>query len=150
MPAPLKKIGKAKIDLEAELWFVEGRLDKYCFNRRLVDTRSDIKAVKSKYTKSITTPTPSMRKPTRREEHFKARADYRRELKECLTKVYQEMLEESFQFPIRLRRDKDFDHKSDWRYCLYQGHIYRFDQAGYTDEEMVGRIVSLESPTQKE
>ena len=145
-----KKLGKAKIDLEDELWQPEGRTQKFHFNRRLVDTRSDVKAVKAKYTKFITRNTPSMKRPVKREEHFKIREDYQRELEECLKQVYQEMLAESFTYPILLRRDKDYDHKIDWRYCLYQGYIYQFDHSGYSDEEMVSRILQLESKGKKE
>jgi hypothetical protein len=145
-----KKLGKAKIDLNDELWLVEGRTEKFHFNRRLVDTRSDVKGVKSKYAKFIQVNTPSMRKPNRREEHFKVRDDYKRDLSECLKHVYEEMLAESFTYPILLRRDKDFDHKIDWRYCLYQGYIYQFDHSGYSDEEMINQIqVAFPSQTEK-
>ena len=140
-----KRLGKAQINLDEELWSVEGRLGKFHLNRRLVDTRPEVKAVKSKYAKFVTGNTPSERRPTRREEHFRMRKDYQRELHECLTKVYEEILQESFTYPILLRRDKDFDHKSDWRYCIYKGLIYQFDRAGYSDEEMMSRILKLEA-----
>ena len=146
MPSPPKKLGKAKIDLEYELWFAEGRTDKFHFNRRLVDTRPDVKAVKAKYTKYITRNTPSMKRPVKREEHFKVKEDYERELRECLKRVFEEMLTESFTYPILLRRDKDYDHKIDWRYCLYQGYIYQFDHSGYSDEEMIRQIQAAFPP----
>lgn len=149
MPIPPKKLGKAKIDLESELWFAEGRPDQYHFNRRLVDTRSDVKAVKSKYAKFVQSNTPSMRKPVQREEHFRMRDDYRRELHDCLVKVYGELLTESMTYPILLRRTRDFDHQSDWRYCIYQGYIYQFDKAGYSDEEMIDRIRAEFPPEEK-
>lgn len=145
MSAPPKKLGKAKIDLDDELWLVEGRTEKFHFNRRLVDTRPDVKAVKAKYVKFVTANTPSMRKPRKREAHFQIRDEYKKELHECLVKVYEEMLVESFTYPILLRRDKDFDHKIDWRYCLYQGYIYQFDHSGYSDEEMVSQILKSEA-----
>ena len=140
MSIPPKKLGKAKIDLDDELWLAEGRREKFHFNRRLVDTRPDVKAVKAKYVKFVTASTPSMRKPRKREAHFQIRDEYKKELHECLTKAYDEILAESFDFPVKLRGYKDFDHKSDWRYCLYKGQIYQFDQAGYSDEEMVSQI----------
>ena len=68
------------------------------------------------------------------------REDYERDLSECLKKVYEEIWTESFTYPILLWRDKDFDHKIDWRYALYKGYIYKFDHPGYSDEEMIRQI----------
>ena len=133
----VKKLGKAQIELTDELWFVEGKHDKYHMNRRLVDTRTDVKSFKAQYVKLIRKNVPHMRQHEAREKHFKTRAEYREGLKGLLTRVYEEIKEESFTYPILLRRARDFDHRSDWRYCIYQGEIYQFDRGGYSSEEMV-------------
>lgn len=139
----VKKIGKAKIELADELWFVEGKDDRYHMNRRFVDTRADVKSFKARYAKWIRKNTPHMRQREAREAHFRVRREYRKGLQELLTKVYEEIREGSFSGPIPLRRAKDFDHRSDWRYCLYRGEIYQLDRAGYSSDEMIELIAKL-------
>ena len=143
----VKKLGKAEIELTDELWFVEGRADQYHMNRRLVDTRPDVKSFKAQYVKMIRKNTPAMKQPQAREEYFKIRDEYSAGLKKLLTKVYQEIKEESFTYPIPLRRAKDFDHRSDWRCCLYKGEIYQFDRGGYSSGEMAELIWEFEQQT---
>lgn len=140
----VKKLGKAAIELTDELWFVEGRTDKYHMNRRLVDTRADVKSYKARYAKMIRKNTPHMRQRQEREEYFKIRDEYRTGLKDLLTKIYQEIKEDSFASPIPLRRAKDFDHLIDWRCCLYRGEIYEFDRGGYSSTEMAELISEFE------
>ena len=113
-------------------------------DRRLVDTRPDVKSFKAKYAKWIRKNTPHMRRREAREEHFRVRGEYRKGLQELLTKVYDEIREESFSDPILLRRAKDFDHRSDWRCCLYKGEIYQFDKASYSSGEMIELIAEVE------
>ena len=36
-----------------------------------------------------------------------------------------------------------------WQYCLYRGNIYKFDRAGYSDEEAVLQIIDLEDRERK-
>ncbi len=143
----VKKIGKAKADLEQGLWSVEAKSEQFIMNPRRVDTRSDVKALKSSYSRHAGKIPPSMRRPKERDEHFKQQKDLKAELKKLLAGVYAEILKESFSSPILLRKDKDYDHKIDWRYCLYQGMIYQFDRPGYPEDEMIQQITHLQSRT---
>jgi len=136
----VKKIGKGKADPETGLWGVEAESDRFRMNQRRVDTRPDIKALQSAYLRYASRRTPSTRRPQLHEEHVRQQKNFKTELKKLLAQVYQEILQESFTDPIPLRKDRDYDHKSDWRYCLYQGIIYQFDRAGYRDDEMIRQI----------
>ena len=138
-----KKLGKAKIDLEKELWQLVEKKGAFLFNRRLVDTRPEIKEVRAKFGKAIQKSTPPVRKYEKREEYVTANKEYRKQMTDVLTKIYQEMLEDSHTTPIKLRRDRDYDHKGDWRYCLYRGIVYQFDRPGYTENEMLNQILTL-------
>lgn len=135
----VKKIGPAKINLKEELW-VTPNGGEFLNSRRLVDQRPDVKAVKARHKKFIQVDTPSRRKPNKREAYFQALEAYQKDLRECLGKVYTEIFEESFSYPILLNRHRDFDHKSDWRYCLFEGVVYQFDRPAYSDEEMIQQI----------
>ena len=139
----VKELGKAGLNLSDELWFVEGGKEKFRMNRRLVDTRPDVKSLKARYVKAIRKNTPSIRQRERREEFFNVREEYKQKLNELLAKVYEEIKEESCTYPLPLRRDKDFDHRGDWRYCLYEGRIYEFNRAGYSTDEMKDLITDF-------
>lgn len=151
MPKPgwVKKIGKAKLDLKKELWYVDDKEGAYINNRRLVDTRKDLKALKLQHSKGIGVDTPSRRKPTKRQEYFKNIEAYQKERDLLLAKIYEEIRAESFNFPIPLCKDRDYEHKSDWRYCMYKGIIYQFDRPGYMDDEMIPAIEALEVSSAK-
>ncbi len=136
----VKKIGEAKIDLDAELWYVEGVDDRFQNDRRLIDTRPEIKTLKSTYMKVRRMDTPSRRKPIKRDAYFQARDEYRHELRETLNLVYQDLLEESQSFPIPLQKCKDYNHPREWRHALYQGMIYEFDRHGASSDEKVEAI----------
>ena len=142
----VKKIGKGKVDLETGLWGVEAKSEQFMMNQRLVDGRSDVKALKAAYSRQAGKKPPSIRHPKEREAHLRHQKDLKEELKKLLVQVYAEILKESFSYPVPLRKDRDYDHKSDWRYCLYQGTIYQFDRPGYRDDEMIEQIKASQSP----
>ncbi|TSC57235.1 MAG: HNH endonuclease [Candidatus Peregrinibacteria bacterium Greene0416_62] len=54
---------------------------------------------------------------------------------------------------LRTREKKQrlslFPASGSWQYCLHQGNIYKFDRAGYSDEEMVLQIIDLEDRERK-
>ncbi len=140
----IKKLGKAKINLEEELWTIEGRhADQFVMNRRLVDTRQDVKQLK-KAGKRIHRRPPSKNRLQRREAFFKAKTEYDKFFLDGLAKVYEDLLEESFHSPILLMRHRDYDHPRDWRYCLYRGVIYQLDRSDYSDAEIMRRIEEQE------
>lgn len=140
---PVKKIGKAKAFPEDGLWGIDTKPERYSMNERLVDLRPDIKAMKHVYLKHVGTQPPSPKYIAKREEYYRRREVLRKEQYHLIRKVYAEILEDSFIRPIPLRKDKDYDHKGDWRYCLYQGIIYQFDRPGYSGDEMISRIEQL-------
>ena len=141
----IKKLGKAVIDLDEELWCSEKGNEKFLMNRRLIDARPDIKALKGHYAKSLNQDRKlTVGREQKRDKLIKTRTDYRRELRENLAKIYEEIFQSSFNSPLQLRRHRDFDHNSDWRYCLYKGRIYQFDRPGYSDEEMIEQINAVE------
>ena len=140
----VKKIGKAKVDPETGLWGVETKPGLFfIMKQRLVEKRSDIKTSRAAYSKFSGKKPPSRRNPQKREAHFQQQKDLKAEGQKFLMLAYAEILKESFTDPVPLRKDRDTDHKSDWRYCLYQGIIYQFDRPGYRDERMVQEIQSL-------
>lgn len=141
----VKKIGKAVFDIETEAWEIAGGGDQFLVNRRLIDSRKDVKAVKSQYMKPLHKNTPSRRQHEKREEYFHALEECRLKMREVLAGAYAEIMEDSFQFPVMLRRQKDYDHHLEWRYCLFEGVIYHFDRIGYSDEEMIRQIRALEA-----
>ncbi len=141
----VKKIGKGKADPETGLWGAEQKSERFMMNQRLVDRRPDVKTLKTAYSRHAGKKPPPMRRPQEREEHLRHRKDLKTELQKLLAQVYAEILEESFSYPLPLRKDRDTDHKSDWRYCLYQGIIYQFDRPGYRDEEMIRQISALQT-----
>ncbi len=140
----MKKLGKAKIDLERGLWYVESKPEHFHMNRRLVDTRPDVKKFMNKFRKEINQKRPSKRQPLLREQYFKERSENRRQKTLFWTRVYKDIYEESFVYPLPLRLDHDFDHKSDWRYGMYQGIIYFFDKPDLSDEAMIREINAFE------
>lgn len=139
----VKKLGKAGIDLEEEVWTVPNSRETFLMNRRLIDTRPDIKVAAKRYQKSAQKKKPSFRDTEKRKEYFKEKDELAREFKSCLKKVYGEISEESFRFPVRLRLARGFSARSDWRYCLYQGEIYQLDREGYSDDEIIAKINEL-------
>jgi hypothetical protein len=136
----VKKIGNGKADPETGMWSVEAKSERFIMNQRLVDGRSDVKALKYASSRPAAKNTSSTPRPKIHEEYLQRRKHLKTELKKLLRQVYEEILKESFSCPIPLRKDKDYDHKSDWRYCLYQGIIYQFDRPGYGDDEMIRQI----------
>ena len=136
----VKKIGIGKADIETGLWVVEAKSERFIMNQRLVETRSDVKALRSAYSRHASKYPPSVRRSKEREEHFQQQKNLKMELQKLLAQVYEAILKESFSYPIPLRRDKDYDHNSDWRYCLYQGIVYQFARPGYTGDEMIEQI----------
>ena len=134
----VKKIGKAQADPEAGFWVVEMKPERFSMNQRLVDSRPDVKAMKSAHSKLARKKSPS--REDLREEHIQQKKSMKLQLQNLLKEVYEEILKESFSSPILLRKDKDYDHKGDWRYCLYQGIIYQFDRPDYPDHEMIRKI----------
>lgn len=136
----MKKLGKAKINLEKGLWYVESKPEHFHMNRRIVDTRPDVKKFMSRFRKELDAKRPSKRQPVMREKYFKERTELRRQHDLFWTRIYKEVLEDSFTYPLPLRLDHDFDHKSDWRYGMYQGIIYFFDKPDLSDEAMIREI----------
>lgn len=132
----IKKLGEAKIDVPEELWFIEGKKERYINDRRLIDRRSDLKNLKSLYAKAIQMNTPSRTKPLKREAYFQARDEYQHELKETMNLAFQEILESSNELPILLQKYKDYDHPRQWRYCLFRGIIFELDKPNYSMEEI--------------
>lgn len=136
----VKKIGKGQADPETGLWGVEAKSERFIMNQRLVNARPDVKALKYAYSRHAGKNTPSTRRPKIHDEHVQLQKNLKTELKKLLKQVYEEILKESFSYPIPLRKDKDYDHKSDWRYGLYQGVIYQFDRPDYGGDEMIRQI----------
>lgn len=136
----IKKIGKAKADLETGLWVLENKSERFEMNQRIIDSRRDVKIVRGAYLKQASRYIPSTRRPTLRAEYMAERSKLKGELDKLLAQVYVETLEDSQTCPIPLRKDRDSDHNGDWRYCLYQGMIYQFDRPGYTEDEMIEQI----------
>ena len=143
----MKKLGKAKIDLDSDLWVVEPGHQRFHMNRRIVETRSDVKKFMAKFRRATNGPRPTRRQPNKREEYFKARDESRRQARLFWSVVYKEVMNDSYEFPIQLRLDRDYDHNSDWRYCLYKGVVYHFDKPGLSDAEMIRQIEDAEPKT---
>lgn len=139
----IKRVGEAKIDLETELWYVEGYPERYQNDRRLIDLRPELKTLKKTYAKAIRMDTPSRRKPIKRDAYFQARDEYRHEFREALNQAYQDLLEESNALPISLQKTKDFNHPRQWRHTLYQGMIYELDRHGASTDQILEAIQAL-------
>ena len=142
----VKKIGKAIAIPEEELWGVVAKSEQFLMNKRMVELRPEVKKMRTVFTKFAGKRTPATRKSAKRDEYYLHRESLRAELKRVLAKVYEDIREESFDLPIQLRKNRDTDHKSDFRYCLYRGIIYQFDRPGYRDEDMIAMIQKLETP----
>ena len=141
-----QKLGKAKFELESELWALEGgRAEKFLMNQRLINARPDVKSLRASYAKIVNGKKPRAHKRRERDEYFAVRDERKDLLNQCLEKAYEEILQESFSYPIPLRRDRDYDHKGDWRYCLYKGYVYQFDKPGCSDAQMLEQIHGLET-----
>jgi hypothetical protein len=140
----VKKIGRAEINLEDELWWVRGRVEKFHMNLRLVSANNAVKASRSLYTKLSGKGRPPLRKPNKRLEHLKVVAEAKKEMQTALAAAYEEVREQSYSYPILLWKDRDFGRKMEWRCCIYKGVIYQFDKPTYSDEEMIAQIEGLE------
>ena len=138
----VKKIGKAKADIETGLWDVLQKPDQFIMNQRLVDRRPDVKAMKLAYARHSAQKPPVKKRGDRREAYYEQQKNLKAELMTLLEKVYAEILKGSFTYPVPLRKDKDTDHRSDWRYCLYQGIIYQFDRPDYPGDQMIRQILA--------
>lgn len=141
----MKKIGKARIDLEKELWTTENESAYFQNNRRLVDLRPDVKKFVAKYKRLINGKRPSRGQPLEREAFFKACDEAKRQRGIFFARIYREILEESEISPIPLSKHHDFDHTGQWRYGLYRGMIYQFDKPNLSEEEMVQQIEACEN-----
>ena len=141
----LKSLGKASMDVETELWSGLFSKETFLMNPRLVDTRADIKDLRKKYKKIAQTRTPPFRKQEDRKKYYSDRQKSLHELHEGIKKVYDEILQDSFQFPIPLRLSQGYSHRSDWRYCIFKSIVYQFDRPGYTDDEMIHQIRAWET-----
>lgn len=75
-------------------------------------------------------------------EILKEKAPYNITYKERLSNVKNHIAEtikaEMHNHPIRLKN------VGDSRYCVYKGIVYKFDRAGYSEEEMLLQIMDLE------
>ena len=141
---PAKKIGTAVFDLKTELWTTGRGSQRFHMNRRLVEKRPEVKSFQREYSKAMCVNTPSRREPERRKKYFETKDLYEKKWQECLKQVAEDIKAESFRFPVPLRLDRDFEHNSDWRYCLFHGAIYLFDKPGYSVEQMREQIETLE------
>ena len=139
-----KYLGRAEFDLEEGLWVLEGTAERFSMNLRLVETRPEVKKARSVYSKSASRKPPPKGRPAEREAHFEARDEAKRVLNGRLAAAWEEIKQDSFSAPVPLYKHRDYAHKIDWRYGLYRGAIYRFDRAGYSSEEMRGRIEGRE------
>lgn len=109
-------------------------------NQRLVEIRPDFKEYRKNYEKIVHRNTPPSRKSLKRKEYDAERLRTKKELDQMIVKIYREILQDSFSTPILLRLEKGYSRLSDWRYCLYQGNVYQFDRADYSDQEMMDQI----------
>jgi len=141
----VKKLGRAEIDLEDELWYVQGRSAKYHMNLRLVSSNRELKNARSLYAKITGKGRPPLKKPNKRAEHLRLAAEAKKEMQKALAAAYEEVLQQSHDFPIPLWKDRDFGRKIAWIYCIYRGVIYQFDKQGYSDEAMLEQIEALEN-----
>jgi hypothetical protein len=147
----VKKIGKAKLRVEDELWGVEGRSEKekYEIDRRLIEKQPEVKVLKSRYTKIATKRSPSHKKIEKREAYFTERDQTRDELKAGVIKAFEGIREESFNYPIIMRRQPDPDFRGEWRFCLYKGVIYQLDRMGYSLDAIAEQIETYETAREK-
>ncbi len=141
----VKRIGRAEIDLENELWCVEGRAEKFHMNLRYISAKPEVKAARAAYTKLASKDRPPMRKPNKRADFLKEVSLSRILLDEVLRDAFEAVRKDSYENPLKLWKDKDFGRKMDWRFCLYKGVIYQFDHQNYPDERMIGFITTLEA-----
>ena len=137
------KIGKAEIDLENELFTVELKDASFLINKRLVEKRPDFKKARANYLKTARQHTPTMRKHEKREEYFNLKNEGLEQMRAVLKVAYEEILQDSFEAPVPLRRNRDYEHAGDWRYCLYRGIVYKFDKPGLSTEEMREKVEAL-------
>ncbi len=145
----VKKIGKASLDLEKEMWRVGVGSERYKNNRRLVDTKPEVKAARHVYSRASSRHTPAKRKTEKRKAYMDEVKDLRKTYETALREAFDGVKKESFNFPILLCLDRDYDHKGDWRYCMFEGIIYQFDRPGYSDDEMTEAIRKLENKDNK-
>lgn len=145
----VRRFGKATWDSEKEMWKSQ-RGERFIINRRLVDTQPEVKAARTRYSKSSSRNTPSIRRPDSRKEYLDEVSGLRREYEEALRKAFEEVRKDSFRFPIPLRLDRDYDHTRDYRYCMYEGMIYELDGTGYSDEEIIKLIKGEATNEEKE
>ena len=144
-----KKIGKAVWDPATEMWKVGMGSERFMINRRLVDTNPEVKSIRHVYSRASSKNTPSKRKLLKREEYLQGVKSLRKEYEAAIKKAFEDIRLQSFEGPVPLRLDKDYDHKGDWRYCLYEGFVYLFNRAGYSEDEMAQQIKNLEIPKEK-
>lgn len=140
----VKKIGKAVLDVEKQMWKSGVSPDRYMINLRLVETRPEVKKAYHLYSKASSRHTPTKRQIAKRQAYMDEIKPLRQNYEDAIKNAFEEIRKDSFLFPIPLRLDKDYEHKGDWRYCMYEGVIYLFDRVGLTDAEMIERIKSLE------
>ena len=136
----VRRFGKALLDPEKEMWKVAARGERFLINRRLVDTSPNVKATRHVFSKAASRHTPSVRKPDKRKEFLDEIASLRKAYQEAIVQAFEDIRKESFNYPIPLRLDKDYDHTRQWLYCMYEGMIFELDKTCYSDEEIIQQI----------
>ncbi len=144
-----KKLGKATLDIEKQLWGMPDKVEKFYMDKRLIDGHPEAKAYRSRNAHFLRSSTPTRRKINKREEYFKIREEVQKEWAEVLTRIFDEIRAESENYPLPLRRYRDYDHNNDMRYCLFRGKIYKFDRPNYSITEMAEQIEALEMPAEE-
>ena len=112
-----KCLGRGRIDLADELWFLQGKEDlRFHMNRRLIDLKPEAKALR-KHAKQVNRGRQLVRKrPHKRQAYLKARDEFKTKSNRGVEKIYREIQEESFTHPIPLRSSRDYDLGSNLRY----------------------------------
>ncbi len=146
----VKKLGAAKWDSKTEMFRADGRGPHYMVNRRLIDTRPDVKALRAVYSKEASKNKPNIRKRDKREEYIETVDALRKAYEDGIRSAFEEIKKDSFIFPVMLRLDRDYDHTRDWRHCLFEGNIYQLDRTGYSDDEIIAQIRALGGGLPKE
>lgn len=146
----VKRFGKALFDPEKEMWKVAARPERFLINRRLVDTSPEVKAARHVYSKAAGRNTPSVRKADKRKEFLDEIDGLRKAYRNAIKLAFDEVLKDSFKFPIPLRLDRDYDHTRQWIYCMYEGMIFELDKTSYSDEEIIQQIKGEPKNEEKE
>ncbi len=139
----VKRLGKAIPEWQNELWGVEGRVEKFHMNLRVISGRREVKAAQAIYSKISSKGRPTLKKPNKRKDYIAEVAAIKKQLDETLEQAYEKTMEDSFLYPILLWKDRDWGHKFDWRFVLYRGMIFQLDRSGYEDRQIREAIHAL-------